>query len=213
VRPSTHSITTLFFDWDGTLLDSAQPGFVAFQRALRDLGLSCSRESYENIYSPNWYAMYEALGLSREKWASADQLWLRHYGEEPPELVQGGHRTVAYLSQKGYRLGVVSSGTECRIKREIEALELSRVFEVVICNEHTFNKKPHPEGLELAMKLADSSTQTCCYIGDSQDDIHMGKQAGVLTIGVRSAYPGGERLLAAGPDIYLECIGDLLRYF
>ena len=209
----TDSITTILFDWDGTLLDSARMGFVAFTRMFEDMGLKFDREVYENLYSPNWYSMYETLGLPRERWQQADELWIRHYGEESPSLVAGGCQTVDELGRRGYSLGVVSSGSESRVKREIKELDLTVIFQVVICNEDTVNKKPHPEGLLKAMQAMRKGPEVCSYVGDSPEDIEMGKQARMLTIGVRSAYPGSKRLLSAQPDIYVESIIEILDHF
>ncbi len=210
---STKSIKAILFDWDGTLMDSAHMGFIAFTKMFADMGIHFDMEVYEDLYSPNWYAMYEALGLPREKWQQADDLWIFHYGEEQPNLVDGGPRTIEDQLRRGYNLGVVSSGSESRVRREIAALGLLPILRVVICNEDAVNKKPHPEGLQKAMAAMRQSPEVCAYVGDSPEDIEMGKQARMLTVGVRSAYPGSKRLPGARPDIYLESIAGILDYF
>jgi HAD superfamily hydrolase (TIGR01509 family) len=209
----TDSITAILFDWDGTLMDSARMGFVAFTKMFEDMGLHFDRQVYENLYSPNWYSMYETLGLPRERWQQADELWIRHYGEESPSLVAGGRQTIDELCRRRYSLGVVSSGSESRVRREIKELDLTATFQVVICNEDTVNKKPHPEGLLKAMQAMGKKPEVCSYVGDSPEDIEMGRQARMLTVGVRSAYPGSKRLLSAQPDIYVESIIEILDHF
>jgi HAD superfamily hydrolase (TIGR01509 family) len=207
------SITTLLFDWDGTLFDSASSGFTAFQKTFSDLGITFTREIYETCYSPNWYAMYETLSLPKESWKMADEVWLQHYGEEPPKLVDGAGETIHVLRDRGYRLGIVTSGTERRVKREIQQLGLTPAFEALICNEHIVNKKPHPEGLEKAMRLMGSAKDACSYVGDAPEDVRMGKNAGLMTVAVRSAYPTSRRLRDEYPDIHLNSIDELLLHF
>jgi HAD superfamily hydrolase (TIGR01509 family) len=207
------SINTLLFDWDGTLFDSASAGFSAFQQTFADLGVNFTHEVYEACYSPNWYAMYETLSLPKDRWKIADELWLDHYGEEPPALVEGAAETIQALLDRGYRLGIVTSGTERRVKREIEQLGLRSTFGALICNEHIVNKKPHPEGLEKAMLLLACARDTCSYVGDAPEDIRMGKNAGLLTVAVRSAYPTSKNLLSEHPDIHLESIAEMLVHF
>jgi HAD superfamily hydrolase (TIGR01509 family) len=206
-------ITTLLFDWDGTLFDSATSGFTAFQKTFDDLGIGFTREVYEACYSPNWYAMYETLSLPKEKWNAADELWLEHYGEEPPSLVDHAAETIDALRERGYRLGIVTSGTGRRVFREIAELGLSSIFEAVICNEHIVNKKPHPEGLEKAMQSLGCSKENCSYVGDAPEDVRMGKAAGLFTVGILSAYPTSRHLLAEQPDIHLDSIAELLLHF
>jgi len=213
MKRRTDLITTLLFDWDGTLYDSATAGLLAFQKTFADLGISFTREFYEASYSPNWYSMYEALNLPKERWESADELWLEHYGEQEPRLVEGAKETILDLCARGLRLGIVTSGTQRRVIREIEQLGLTPVFEAVICNEHIVNKKPHPEGLEKAIEQLACTREACSYIGDAPEDVQMGKRAGVFTVAVRSAYPTSRHLLKEQPDVHLESIRDLLLHF
>lgn len=210
---TTSAIRTILFDWDGTLADSAGLGLVAFQKAFADLGFAFPLEVYEATYSPNWYSTYEALGLPKDKWKAADDLWLLHYGQESAELISGVAETLADLKQRGYRLGVVTSGSESRVCREIEQSKLRDCFQAVVCNEHIVNKKPHPEGLDLALNRMGSARSETAYVGDAPEDIQMGKSAEVLTVGVPSAYPSSLRLPDAGPDLLLKSIVELSQHF
>jgi HAD superfamily hydrolase (TIGR01549 family) len=207
-----NSITTILFDWDGTLVDSAHLGLQAFQKAFAELGEPFPIDVYESTYSPNWYTTYEALCLPRDKWQRADELWLLHYGDQLAELIEGVGDTLLRFQVAGYKLGVVSSGSNARVCREIESSQLANVFSVVICNDHVTNKKPHPEGLEKALESLARCSDEAAYVGDAPEDIQMGKAANVLTVGVRSSYPSSSRLLNAEPDIYLERLSDLERY-
>ncbi len=210
---SSNITNTLLFDWDGTLVDSAQLGLAAFEQSFAVLGVGFDREIYQAAYSPNWYAVYEAMGLPKEKWQLADDLWVQHYGQQTAQPVAGAQETITGLKQKGYRLGVVSSGSECRVGREIRELGLENFFETVVCNEQMENKKPHPEGLETAMRSLGCSSEVSCYVGDSPEDIEMGKRAGMLTVGVRSDYPTSWKLKSHQPDILIESLTELLHHF
>ena len=207
------SITTLLFDWDGTLADSAHRSFIAFEKSLHDLGIALTREAYDTLYTPNAYLMYEALKLPAEHWPQADNLWIHHYGEDPSELVADARETLVSLHEKGYNFGVVSSGSRSRVMREIGESNLSWIFGVVVCNEDIQHKKPHPEGLEKAMALLGAGKQSCSYIGDAPDDIRMGKNADVLTVAVPSSFPSSKDLRDACPDIFLASIKELLAHF
>jgi len=206
-------IKTLIFDWDGTLADSAHLGLVAFEKTFSELGVPFARNVYEAAYSPNWYSTYEALGLPKEKWQTADDLWIQHYGDQSAELIDGAGATLLSLHRNGYQLGVVTSGSRSRVCREIEQSVLSEAFAVIVCNEDIVNKKPDPEGLERAMRALSVSSAECAYVGDAPEDIEMGRSGNVVTIGVRSAYPSSSRLLSAKPDIYLERMTELLDHF
>lgn len=213
INNKTSGITTLLFDWDGTLVDSAQLGLVAYEKSFADLGVPFDHETYRAVYSPNWLSVYEGLGLPKEHWQRADELWTEYYGEQTAELIKGAGETVAELRRKGYQLGVVSSGNVSRVNREIRDLGLADFFEVVIGHEDVSNRKPHPEGLDTAMQVLGSPREKSCYIGDTPEDIEMGKCAKVLTVGVRSSYPTSWKLQSAQPDIYLESLAALTNTF
>ena len=210
---STHSITTLLFDWDGTVVDSAQLGLTAFEQSFAALGVAFDHEVYRAFYSPNWYSVYEAMGLPQEKWQKADELWVQHYGEQTAQPIAGAQETLNELKQRGYRLGVVSSGSESRVAREVSELGLESLFEIVVCNEQMQNKKPHPEGLETAMRSLGCAREESCYVGDSPEDIEMGKRANMLTVGVRSTYPTSWKLEGQRPDVFLKSFIELLDHF
>lgn len=210
---SKREIENLIFDWDGTLVDSAHLGLVAFEKTFSELGVTFAHEIYEAKYSPNWYSTYEALGLPRDLWQVADDLWIQHYGEQSASLIEGVGETLLSLRTKGYRLGIVTSGTRSRVCREVEQSVLADGFAVIICNEDILNKKPNPEGLHLAMRGMNVEPSRCAYVGDAPEDIEMGRRGNVLTIGVRSAYPSSGRVLAAKPDLYLDRIAELVDHF
>jgi len=210
---STQSITTLLFDWDGTLVDSAQLGLTAFEQSFAALGMVFDHEIYREVYSPNWYSVYEAMGLPKDKWERADELWTHHYGEQTAELVDGAKQTIDDLQQKGHRLGIVSGGNAIRVAREIANVGFDKVFDVVVCHEQMENRKPHPEGLKTALRLMNRLREESCYIGDAPEDIEMGKRAGLLTVGVRSAYPTNWKLKRSNPDIYVESVIELSEHF
>jgi len=206
-------VDTILFDWDGTLIDTAPYSFEAFQRTLLDLGITVEIERYEKVYSPNWYSMYQALELPENQWQIADDLWLHHYANVSAPLVQDGRYTLDELRSRGYCLGIVTSGTQSRVRREIDGFGLADIFEAVVCNEDVVNKKPHPEGLARAMSQMGKLSDACCYVGDSPDDIKMGKSANVRTIGILSGYPQSRNLAALKPDLCFESLVQLLAHY
>ena len=206
-------VDTILFDWDGTLLESAPYAFVAFQKAFGELGIALALDVYERIYSPNWYEMYRALQLPEHRWQEADALWTRHYGQTTAPLVHGVRHALNELVYKGYCLGIVTSGSRIRVSHELKTLGLAEIFGVVVCSEDVVNKKPHPEGLQMAMKHLDKRPETCCFVGDSPVDVEMGKRAGMRTIGLLSGYPSSKALSSTHPDFCFESITQLMLHF
>jgi len=206
-------INALIFDWDGTLVDSAHLGLIAFEKTFSELGVAFEHTVYEATYSPNWYHTYEALGMPKELWQTADELWLRHYGEQCAPLIEGAGETLLALRNRGYQLAVVTSGSRSRVSREVKQCVLRDAFAAIICNDDITNKKPDPEGLTRAISALNLEPSQCAYVGDAPEDIEMGRRGNVMTIGVRSTYPSSTRLLTANPDLHLERLVELTDHF
>jgi HAD superfamily hydrolase (TIGR01549 family) len=203
------TLTTVLFDWDGTLFDSAAASLRAFQKMFREFGIDFTRERHDELYAPDWYGMYRMLELPPEQWEQADRRWLHHYADEEPHLIEGAAEAIAALRARGLQLGIVSSGTRSRIEREIERLDLTGVFGALVCNEDVVNRKPHPEGLEHAIRAIGCDAGCCCFVGDTPEDIGMGKAARMWTVAVPSGYVAIDRLAACGADVVIGTIGEL----
>jgi HAD superfamily hydrolase (TIGR01509 family) len=211
LAPAT--ITTVCFDWDGTLCDSGPASLRAFRKSLAEFGVTFTDAEYKAVYSPRWYRMYEALKLPNPCWRQADQRWLHHYGREEPDLISGAPAVLESLRRRGIRLGIVTNGTRKRVDRELERLRLQTMFDAVICCEDVIEKKPHPEGLDKALTLLNCPPAAACYVGDTPEDVHMGKNAGVFSVGILSQYVDDRRLRESEPDVLLNAIEELPTVF
>lgn len=206
-------ITTLLFDWDGTLVDSAMSSYLTFQKALEHCGVGFTWDQFEEHFTPDWHRMYEAVGLEAARWEVADEAWKKSYPCVQYALVQGARDTLLKLRERGYRLGVVTSGSRWRLVNEVRDYELDGFFDVVICNEDVKLRKPNPEGLFKAAEKLACTTSCCAYVGDVPEDIEAGKRAQMRTVGVKSAFPTSRKLVEAAPDLRLESIPELLEHF
>ncbi|HEU5403989.1 MAG TPA: HAD family hydrolase [Terriglobales bacterium] len=206
-------ITTLFFDWDGTLVDSAMSSYLTFQKALQQCGIEFTWEHFDAHFTPDWHRMYEAVGLEKDRWLIADKAWKESYPCVEYCLVNGARDTLLALRSRGYRVGVVTSGSRWRLVNEIRDFGLDGVFDVVICNDDVRERKPHPEGLFKAAAQLECKPSCCSYVGDVPEDVQAGKNAGMHTVGVKSGFPTSRRLPESGPDLHLQEIAELLQHF
>jgi len=180
-------INTLLFDLDGTLLDSFPVHFEVFKTTFAHFGIQLTKENFLSSYSPNWYKTYEAFGLKKEDWKSADTIWLKEVEEKTAQLFPGVKETLLKLSEH-YTLGLVTSGSKIRVDRDLKATAINHFFKTIITGDDIKKPKPAPEGLEIALRNLDKQPDEVIYIGDSSADYEMAKSAGVYFIGVRSEF-------------------------
>ncbi len=207
------SISAIFFDWDGTLLDSYPSGYRASMAVFRHYDIEVNRKFFLSTYNPNWYETYKTIGLPPEEWATADRIWLDTYHEMPPDLYPFARQTLETLQGYEYSLGLVTSGNRERVAQELGRHRLDRYFSVLICFEDTQEKKPHPAPLISALGQMNQSATESAYVGDRPEDILMGRKTGSYTVGVESAYVTLDALKEAAPDIIFPDVGHLPTRF
>lgn len=204
-------VQAVLFDWDGTLLDSFAADSAAYLAMFRSLGVVWDVGDFERHYSPNWLHVYRAVRLPRAKWELADRLWKRAYEEQNPKLLPAARSVLRELQRK-FLIGIVSSGSGWRVRRQIREFNLNRYISVCVCSEDASKRKPHPAPLKVALRKLGLSPREALYVGDAPEDIEMARRAGVIPIGVLGPFPTEKRLRAAKPDLILKSVRDLPKY-
>jgi len=208
VNTNVHAV---LLDWDGTLLNSYAADASAYLTMFGALGIDWGLREIERHYSPDWYRVYRAARIPRAKWTEADRLWRLAYAREAPALLPGARGVLRSLKRR-FRLGVVTSGSRSRVRRQLRTFDLGKYFATCICSEDAPRKKPHPAPLQLALERLRAHPEECVYAGDAPEDIKMARRAGVRAIGVLGPFPTAERMLAAQPEVLLGSIRELPQY-
>jgi HAD superfamily hydrolase (TIGR01509 family) len=194
-------LRAVLFDWDGTLVNTAEASYRCYEKLFGSYGIAFDREAFGRTYSPNWHLTYSALGLAEERWSEADARWLQHYGEEEVVLIEGAREALLRVRDAGLAAGLVTSGDRVRVSRELTDIGVAELFQALVCAEDTVKRKPHPDPLLLALERMRLAPGQAVYIGDSPEDVQMARTAGVRAVGIPGAFPNREALAAARPDV------------
>jgi HAD superfamily hydrolase (TIGR01509 family) len=213
-----NGLRAVLYDWDGTLVDSAEKSYRCYVRVFSTFGIAFDHASYEKTYTPDWYRTYEAVGLPRDRWPEADALWTGCYEQEPSTLLPGARAALERLARGGTAQGLVSSGEASRVRRELQAHALEGFFgTAVVCGGETERRKPHPEPLLAGLERLAVGPAEAAYVGDSPEDVTMAKAAGVFAVGIPGGFPNRESLAAAAPDLLAPsldaALDDLIARF
>jgi HAD superfamily hydrolase (TIGR01549 family) len=201
-------LEAVLLDWDGTLLDSFEADTAAYLQMFRALGVGWGPEELERHYSPDWYQVYRAARIPRDRWKDADLLWRRAYENYRPKLVSGARQVLRRLGAR-YRLGLVTSGDSERVISQLRRLRLTSRFVVRVCHEDTPRPKPHPAPLLAALGRMRLDPAVAVYVGDAPEDVEMARRAGVRAVGVLGSFPTAHRLRASRPDVLLDSLREL----
>jgi HAD superfamily hydrolase (TIGR01549 family) len=201
VRAGVHALPGdlrgVFFDLDGTLLDSFRSHLAIYKATLAEFGVALDAKRFRSHYSPNWNEFYRRVGLAPEHWEAASVEWLRRAAGHEPRLFPGVAAALRRL-RRDFRLGVVTGGSGPRVRADLERGGITGLFEVVVAADDVREPKPAPEGLQLALRTLDFAAPQALYVGDTESDYDFARAAGVAFVAVaggfsrptdRAAYP------------------------
>ncbi len=208
--PRTLRLRGVLLDWDGTLLNSYRADAHAYLEMFRVLGIDWGLKELKKCYSPNWYNVYRAARIPRSRWDEADRLWRRYYRYDDARLFPGARGALAALGRK-YVLGLVTSGSRERVRRQLRKLGVGGCFAARVFSEDAARRKPHPAPLRLALLRMRLAADECVYVGDAPEDIEMARRADVASVGVVGTSPVPVRLRAMRPDATIDSVADLPR--
>lgn len=209
----TKRITTLLFDFDGTLLNTNELIIHTFSAILDNhFPNRYSRDDILQFIGPSLNQTFEIIAPSR-----AEEL-VKEYRElnialhdEMVSEYDGVVETLHILKDRGLKMAIVSTKKRATILHGLRLMGVSELFDTVISLDEVENPKPDPEPILKALNELSSSPAEALMIGDNSHDIHGGKNAGVRTAGVAWSAKGEEFMASLGPDYMLQHISDLLE--
>lgn len=192
-------IEGIFFDLDGTLMDTA-PDFIALCHAMQD-EYGSERLSGDSIREA---VAIGSLELARrafpegsdEQLKAAQMDFLARYEQrvhddnrtERAVLYPDAARLLDLLDEKGIAWGVVTNKPRTYAAPILQLAGLLDRCSALICPEDVDQAKPSPEGLLLACEQSKVMPHRCLYAGDHDRDIIAGQKAGMLTVAAHYGY-------------------------
>lgn len=206
----------VFFDLDGTLLDTAlelvnAANSLRCQRDMDVLPVSVLKPFVSDGVQGLIGAAL-SVGPEHKEYGKLRSDFLAYYEHQlckSTALFPGVSSLLADLERHNYTWGIVTN------KFERYALPLIQHFElkphVIVCGDTTAYIKPHPAPLFYAMSFLKLTSDQCIYIGDDARDIQAGKAAGMKTIGVTYGYGRKNALCASEANFWVDSPKDILK--
>ena len=182
--------TTIVFDCDGTLLDTATDLANAVNHVLRthnfpEKSLAEVKAALGNAVT---YLMRQCLpsSVADDELAPYIEEFKAYYGEHLKDTTApypGILDMLDALREKGYKLAIVSN----KIQEGVTPLNKEYFGDrlpVAIGERPGLQRKPAPDMVLQALKEVDSTPEESIYVGDSEVDVATAKNSGLLCIGV-----------------------------
>lgn len=208
-------VRTIIFDFDYTLVDSAQGTIDGVNFAFEEMGLPiASDDAVRRTIGLSLPDILPALaGDAHTKYVNEfTRLFYQRADETMVALAEfyvGVPQTIKALRRLGIQLAIVSQKRRRYIQPILEKENLSEAFETIVGGGDAAYK-PDPEGLLLAVAQTGSVPENCIYVGDSVTDAETARRAGIAFVAVLSGVT--PRTAFENYDVYaiLEDVSELL---
>jgi phosphoglycolate phosphatase len=202
----------IVFDWDGTLVDSANSIVLSLQGAARDLGVT--EPSNEEARYVVGLGLNEAIKhlfptISSQESNLISDRYRHHYlaHDKKISLYKGASKVIKALYAESFLLAVATGKSRAGLNRSFNSSGLGNFFHASRCADETFSK-PHPAMLlELMSQFNVKATRTL-MIGDTTHDLQMATNACISGVGVTYGAHPKKRLETLAP---LACVDNVAQ--
>lgn len=196
---SSTPITTVLFDLDGTLLDTA-PDFalainqIRIKRNETPLPLETIRPAVSHGVAG---LIQTCFGMTKkdlgyEELAQEVLACYTSTNGKHSRLFPGMQEVLDHLDKNNMSWGVVTNKNDLLATALMQAVSLHTKAQCIVGGNTAARPKPHPDPLLHACQVIKRSPKECLYVGDAERDIIAGLAAGMQTAVALFGYLGKE---------------------
>ncbi|MBQ8545979.1 MAG: HAD hydrolase-like protein [Clostridia bacterium] len=194
---------TVFFDLDGTIIDSGEGVSNSVLYALEKFGIKETKENaLKFIGPPLAHSFKQFYGFSDEKATQGIEIYREYYREKgifECYIYQGIEELLCALKKNGYKVVLCTSKPEKYAQQILNHFGIMKYFDHA-CGA-TMDEKTRAtkdDVMKYAFKVSGAKPDSTIMIGDRMFDINSANKFGLDSIGVTFGYGSQEELKTAG---------------
>jgi phosphoglycolate phosphatase len=210
------NIEAIFFDLDGTLVETDDMAVTRLARRIRPLlrnrsellarWLLMKAETPGNLFITG----LDVLGLDERMMGITDRLRRRRgvYPAYEFHLVEGVEKLIDDLKSR-YQIALVTSRSRYHIDQFMSRFpSISSAFTTTCGLQDSRRLKPHPAPVRLAAERLKVSVANCMMVGDTTVDVQAARRAGAWSAAVLCGFGHRQELEKAGAHVVLKSTSD-----
>ena len=211
----------VFFDLDGTILDSAKD--LSFAVGSMSDEMRIKKPDLDQV--KNWVGNGTLKLVERSLFYSTnikpDEKQLNHafhlfsnaYREcvgEHSTLFEGTQKLLVKLLSNNIKIACITNKPLEFAEFLLQQNMISQFFSVICAGDNVEQKKPHAWPLLHASKVLETDISNCLMIGDSENDIKKKKNAGCDVVAVSYGYNHGKDINEFKPNRVIDSFNELI---
>lgn len=194
--PDSDSLArAVLWDMDGTLIDSAEYHWLAWQETMRHEGTPITHADFMGTfgqrndvvlrgYFGDDFPPDEIDRIADFKEAEYRRL-LRAGGIA---FLPGARGWIARLHAAGWRQAIASSAPRANVETVIEVLAADDLFDALVCGEDVTRGKPDPQVFLTAAAALGVRPDRCIVVEDAPAGVEAARRAGMPAVGVLTSH-------------------------
>jgi len=208
----------VFFDLDGTLVDTFDSIVISFNEALKVLGSEPKERNFlmKSIGAPHEVTLKKVVPDATQKEIDKATIVFRKTREKITDkytkILPGVFELLRNLKSKNIKTGIITTTAKPTTEHILKTSGLRDFIDILITRDDVKNLKPDPEpvikAIENLNKINKINKDECIMVGDHPNDITAAKAAGIKVIAIPNVYTR-KTLEKYKPDYIFENIIDV----
>lgn len=211
------TITTLLFDFDGTVFDTVEGITKSIQYALRKHGRDAELEELRCFAGPPLVDMFmEHFGFEQAAAERAVVDFRERYnpiGLYECRVFPGMKEALLELRCRGYLVGIATSKPQILAEELLGREDMLPLFDGIVGSSTDGNNNSKADVLRAVMEKLSVTPEETVLVGDTKYDVRGAKACNVSCIGVGWGYAAEGELEQAGADRIVPNLEALLAQF
>lgn len=172
----------IMVDLDGTLCDTKQANYRAYNEALQRFGYKVDYEYFFQYCNGRHYLDF------LPQFTSSDEKELKQIHDAKKKayrkylpLVRVNKPLVdlLYICKEKYKVALVTTASKENTYNILKTFKLEKLFDLVLTGDEVKNMKPAPDGYLKAMRYFNAMPEECIIFEDSETGICAAEKAGI----------------------------------
>jgi len=205
----------IVFDWNGTLLADVSACLHAMNTVLKELGTPpITRKRYQKHYTMPLDKLYHAVGVDPAVLTAREDIihpiFHKAYGASKICLRRGAKTMLQTIGNTPCSSIILSNYVADLIDQQAQRLGVREHFDEIIAyhvNNATFRRRSKGEHLEKYLKTRHA--REGIIVGDTEEEIDIGRALGLVTIAITDGMCSTSRLRAMKPDFLIGTLAPI----
>lgn len=184
----------VIFDMDGTLIESTQADYLAWQKTFADFGRALSFADYQPLLGiKSADVIKRVLGVVDEDEVKECLATKLKYFREivsvtPIQPVPGAEKLLQQVKEMPVKMALATSSRSEKMKLVMTSLNFINYFDELVTGEEVVRSKPAPDIFILAAKKLGLDVSECVVIEDAVNGVKAAKAANMKCIAITTTH-------------------------